>query len=83
MTEKIGNNSKEHLKKIISNIQHLTIQKQEVADHINEVFKEAKSAGYNVGVIRKLIKAAADPDKFKLELEEMEMYSDTAQLNLF
>jgi len=83
MSEKIGNNSKEHLKKIISNIQHLTIQKQEVADHIKEVFKEAKSAGYNVGVIRKLIKAAADPDKFKLELEEMEMYSDDAQLNLF
>lgn len=80
---KNGNNSKEYLKQIVSNIQSLQRDRDKISENLRDSFKDAKSSGYNVTVIRKLLKAASDPDKFKLELEEMEIYNDDLQLNLF
>jgi len=79
----LGNNSKEHLKQIVSNIQRLEDQKADLAEEIKCIFSESKSAGFDNKIVRKLIRAAKDPAKFKAELEMLEMYSDDAQLNLF
>ena len=83
MSQKMGSNSKQHLKQIIENIQRLKDQQKEISEEIKDIFKESKSAGFDNKIVRKLIAAAKDPDKFKAELEMLEIYSDDAQLNLF
>ncbi|MBP7710780.1 MAG: DUF2312 domain-containing protein [Rickettsiales bacterium] len=83
MSQIIGSNSKQHLKQIIENIQRLKDQQKEISEEIKDIFKESKSAGFDNKIVRKLIAAAKDPQKFKAELEMLEMYSDDAQLNLF
>ena len=83
MSQKIGSNSKEHLKQIIENIQRLKDQQKKISEEIKDIFKESKSAGFDNKIVKKLIAAAADPEKFKAELEMLQIYSDDAQLNLF
>ena len=80
---KLGNKSAEHLKRIVTNVQHLQAQQGEISEQIKEIFKESKSAGFDNKIVRKLIRAANDPAKFKEEMEMLEIYSDDAQLNLF
>ena len=72
-----------HLKQIVKNIQNLEAQRSNISEQIKEVFKESKSAGFDNKIVKKLIRAANNPAKFKEELELLEMYSDDAQLNLF
>ena len=70
------------LKSIAENIKFLEVRKKELSDEIAAIYSEAKSNGFNTRVLKKLI-AIKDPDQFKLELEEMRIYSDVIQLNLF
>ena len=83
MSQIMGSNSKQHLKQIIENIQRLKDQQKEISEEIKDIFKESKSAGFDNKIVKKLIAAAADPEKFKAELEMLQIYSDDAQLNLF
>jgi uncharacterized protein (UPF0335 family) len=83
MSQKIGSNSKTHLQQIVANVINLEDRKAEINDEIKEIFKESKSAGFDNKILKKLIRAAKDPEKFKAELEMLEIYSDDAQLNLF
>ena len=79
----MGSNSKQHLKQIIENIQRLKDQQKEISEEIKDILKDSKSAGFDNKIVKKLIAAAADPKKFKAELEMLQIYSDDAQLNLF
>lgn len=81
--ERLGGNSKQHLKQIVENVINLEERKRQINEDIKDIFKESKSAGFDNKIIRKLIRAAKNPAKFKEELEMLEIYSDDAQLNLF
>ena len=80
---KLGNKSSEHLKRIVENVQNLETQKSDINYRIKELFIESKSVGFDNKIVKKLIRAAKDPEKFKEELELLEIYSDDIQLNLF
>ena len=43
------------LKQIVENIEHLEEQKKEITDQIAAVYGEAKSAGFDVKTIKKVI----------------------------
>lgn len=54
MTERnIGDNSK--LKAIVERIEHVNMEIKDLQDGRGEIFQEAKSAGYDVKVLRKVI----------------------------
>ena len=55
MSQKIGSNSKEHLKQIIEKIQRLKDQQKEISEEIKDIFKESKSAGFDNKIVKKLI----------------------------
>ena len=63
------------LKTIITNIEHLEGQKQELVDQINAVINEAKSSGYNPKIIRKIIALRKKTDaEIAEENELIELY---------
>lgn len=76
-------NTNEHLKRIFENIQQLEHKKSVITEEIKDIKKEAKSSGFDIKIINKLLKAASNPDKFKEEMEMLEIYSDNVQLDLF
>lgn len=43
------------LKQIVENIEHLEMEKKEKSDEISAVYKEAKAAGFDVKIIRKIV----------------------------
>ncbi len=43
------------LKQIVENIEHLETEKKEITDQISAVYSEAKSAGFDVKVLKKVI----------------------------
>ena len=43
------------LKQIVENIEHLEMEKKEKADEISAVYKEAKTMGFDIKIIRKII----------------------------
>ena len=57
------------LKQFVENIEHLEAEKKEKLDEISAVYKEAKTAGFDVKIIRKII-SLRKKDKNELEEEE-------------
>lgn len=57
------------LKQFVENIEHLETEKKEKSDEITAVYKEAKTAGFDVKIIRKII-SLRKKDKNELEEEE-------------
>lgn len=57
------------LKQFVENIEHLEAEKKEKSDEITAVYKEAKTAGFDVKIIRKII-SLRKKDKNELEEEE-------------
>jgi len=51
-----GSNSKDLLKSIIERIENREQAKQEVADEIKEIYKEAESNGYEAAALRAIVK---------------------------
>ena len=51
----IGDNLKAELKAVIERIERLEEQKKLIADDIKEVYAEAKSAGFDTKILRKVI----------------------------
>ena len=43
------------LKQIVENIEHLEMEKKEKSDEISAVYKEAKTMGFDIKIIRKII----------------------------
>ncbi len=57
------------LKQLVENIEHLEAEKKEKTDEISAVYKEARTAGFDVKIIRKII-SLRKKDKNELEEEE-------------
>lgn len=63
------------LRSIIERIERLEEEKQEVAEQIKEVFAEAKSNGFDVKTLRKVISLRKkDPDDRSQEQAMLELY---------
>jgi uncharacterized protein (UPF0335 family) len=52
----IGGNAKEQLKSIIERIERLEEEKKGLGDDIRDVFAEAKGNGYDVKVLRTIVR---------------------------
>ena len=73
----INKNTGELLKKYIEGIEHYEDQKKEISMSIKEIFDEAKSTGFDVKIMRKII-SMRKLDKAKLEEQEylLETYKE-------
>ena len=72
----IGHNSiaGDRLKSLIERIERLEEEKKSIADDIKDVYGEAKSAGYDVKVVRKVIARRKQDEN---DLAEQEALLDT------
>lgn len=74
--------NKEELQQIIQRIEGLEEEKKAIQDDIREVYSEAKGKGYDVKVIRQVIKLSkmtmADRQEFEYELEK---YKEILEMN--
>lgn len=61
-----GGLSAEHLKQFIERLERLEEEKKNVAEDIKEVFAEAKGAGFDVKIIRQILRIR------KIEANELE-----------
>lgn len=52
----LGSTAQGQLKSIIERVERLEVEKAEVAEQIKEVFAEAKSSGFDVKILRKVVK---------------------------
>ena len=77
MTKDITKDTAQLLKKYIDGIEMYEDQKKEIAMSIKEIFDEAKSAGFDTGIMRKII-SLRKLDKTKLEEQEylLDAYKD-------
>lgn len=53
----------EQLRSIVERVERLHEERKTIADDISEVFKEAKGNGFDVAILKSVIKRRADPDK--------------------
>jgi uncharacterized protein (UPF0335 family) len=63
----------DRLRSLVERVERLTEEKRAIAADIKDIFQEAKSAGFNVSVLRQLIK---DRAKDAADLEEFETLLD-------
>ena len=78
----INKNTAELLKKYIEGVEMYEDQKKEISSSIKEIFDEAKSAGFDVKTIRKII-SMRKLDKAKLDEQEflLETYKEALGMN--
>ena len=73
MDAKVGGIAVDRLRSLIERIEKLEVDKKEISTDIREVFSEAKSAGFDVKIMRDILKLrkmnAADRDEQEYLLE--------------
>ena len=65
----IGDNAKEQLRSVISRIEKLSEEKDQVAEDIRDVYSEAKSNGFDVKALRTIVRMRKQ-DREKREAHE-------------
>lgn len=71
----VGGIAADRLISIVERIERLESEKKDLSDHIKDIFAEAASAGFEVKVIRQVIKERKmDPDDLKELLLKQETY---------
>jgi uncharacterized protein (UPF0335 family) len=88
MTAQEGHNSQAvtgaRIKAFVDRIERLEDEKALRGEDIKEVYQEAKSAGFEAKIIRKIISLRKQPtDKRREEEELLRLYDSAAQLGLF
>ena len=74
-TSDVGGVAGERLKSFLDRIERLEEEKSELAEDIKEVYAEAKSVGFDVKTMRKVIKLRKmDTEKRREEDELLELY---------
>lgn len=72
------------IKSYIERVERLETEKQAAQDDIKDVYAEAKSAGFDVKTLKKLIRLRkVSPDKAKEEMMLLETYASAIQMELF
>ena len=66
---KFGGFSGEQLRQLVERIERLEKEKQDIADNIKDVFAEAKSNGFDVKVMRQVLKIRKMEQSERQELE--------------
>lgn len=56
MTDDTTSATGAHLRSIITRIEHLEVEKQTISDDIKEVYSEAKGQGFDVKIIRTVVR---------------------------
>lgn len=67
----VGGVSSAQLKSFIERIEHLEEEKAAIAEQIREVFGEAKGMGFDIKIIRQVIKIRKMETQERLEQEEL------------
>ncbi|PIW28535.1 MAG: hypothetical protein COW30_07305 [Rhodospirillales bacterium CG15_BIG_FIL_POST_REV_8_21_14_020_66_15] len=67
----IGGAASERLKSFVERIERLEDEKKALADDIKEVYSEAKSAGFDVKILRQLIRLRKMDPNDRNEMEEV------------
>jgi len=76
-TAQVHNSTDPALKALVERIERLDGEKDDLATDIKAIYAEAKSTGYNIKVIRKLIRERKqDAAKFAAEEEELALYRE-------
>jgi uncharacterized protein (UPF0335 family) len=74
-TEPQYNVTAEELRWFFDRIEHLSAEKQDIADQIKDVYAEAKGRGYTTSIIREIVKLRKkDADTRAEEEAVLEMY---------
>lgn len=74
MTEQVA---KEHLKRLIDNVERYEDEKKEISNQISDIYKEAKALGFNVKIMKKIISIRKkDQDEVQEEDMLLEKYID-------
>jgi uncharacterized protein (UPF0335 family) len=77
MTDIVNKETAEQLKRYIEAIENYEAEKQEVSDKLKEIYDEAKSTGFDVKIMRQIIKIRkSDQDKLQEQEYLLEVYKD-------
>lgn len=80
----VNSETADRLRGYIEGIENYEAEKKEISERMKEVFDEAKSAGFDVKTIRKIIKIRkADQDKLLEEQYLLETYCEALQMDFF
>src|SRR3954467_159056 len=73
----VGGVSGDQLRSLIERIERLQIEKKQLGEDIKEVYSEAKGAGFDVKIMRRLVKErSCDPDDLQEEAELLRLYKE-------
>ena len=76
-----GNISRERLRSLVERIEQLEEEKKALTEDIREVYIEAKSAGFEVNILRQLIKLRKMSDNDRGEMETtLSIYKDALEM---
>ena len=76
-----GNISRERLRSLVERIEQLEEEKTALTEDIREVYIEAKSAGFEVNILRQLIKLRKMSDNDRGEMEAtLSIYKDALEM---
>tara|TARA_A100000164_G_C21270267_1_gene479863 strand:+ start:233 stop:475 length:243 start_codon:yes stop_codon:yes gene_type:complete len=76
-----GNISRERLRSLVERIEQLEEEKKALTEDIREVYIEAKSAGFEVNILRQLIKLRKMSDNDRGEMEAtLSIYKDALEM---
>ena len=74
MTDIVNQETADQLKRYVEGIENLEAEKKEISERLKEVYDEAKHSGFDVAIIRQIIKIRkTDQDK----LDEVEYLLET------
>lgn len=77
-----GHNSNAQLKSIIERLESREQAKQEIADEIKDILKEAEGNGYTAAALRAIVKEIRLDKSKKAKRAELEAIIDTYKANL-
>ena len=80
-TDVFGDNSAGQLRSLVERIERIDAERREKSDDIKEVYSEAKGAGYEPAIIRKLV-ALRRQDRDKRERDEAVLEAYLAAVGL-
>lgn len=77
MTDIVNQETADQLKRYVESIENYEAEKKEISERLKEVYDEAKSTGFDVAIIRQIVKIRkADADKLLEEEYLLETYKE-------